>query len=201
MVPGMREIYSTLPKVRLALKMKKSPAIQWGWFAQADYLENLSNVKWRDGESNDIIRGFKLFFKDKDYSDDEILTGIALAGEKFNRIRYYREASRNGVNLKDRNAKDKFRELVLSRMYEVYAKREVPLFSRKTSGTIIYEPKIITEKRMMEFIEESRLSEFIKVFKFKDKHGRVSINFYAPSKYPHKPYQSTGRRGAWRRGR
>jgi len=201
MIPGMREIYSTLPKVRLALKMKKSPAIQWGWFAQEDYLGNLSNVRWGDEASTDIIRGFKLFFKDKGHSDDEILTGIALAGEKFNRIRYYREASRNGVNLKDRNAKDKFNEKVRSHMQALYATREVPLFSRKTSGTIIYEPKIITEKRMMEFIEESRLSEFIKVFKFKDKHGRVSINFYAPSKYPAKPYQSTGRRGAWRRGR
>ena len=201
MIPGMREIYSTLPKVRLALKMKKSPAIQWGWFAKADYLENLSNVKWRDGESNDIIRGFKLFFKDKGHSDDEILTGIALAGEKFNRIRYYREASRNGVNLKDRDVMNKFNAKVRLHMQALYAKREVPLFSRKTQGNVVYEPKIITEKRMMEFIEDSRLSEFIKVFKFKDKHGRVSINFYAPSKYPHKPYQSTGRRGAWRRGR
>lgn len=194
MIPGMREIYSTLPKVRLTLKMKKSPAMQWGWFVREDYFENLTAIRNSGEETKDILSAFGLFLKD--YNEPELRAGIALAGEVYNRIKYQREASRTGVNVKDRDAKDKFEAKVGARMYDVYAAREIPVFNRKTKGTIIYEPRIITEKRMDEFKEECRLSEYIKVFKFKDKHGRVSINFYAPSKFPAK--QSYGGRQGWR---
>ena len=188
MVPGPGTIFSLLPKVQLALKMKRSPLLEY-WFYKkkifkVDIITSLNNNKRNVGAYpavNDFFEMYEILL-DRKYTNKEIRKGIDFAADFSSYIQNKRERQKiNDSTAQNRRRAIKFLENKISpKLYQVYAKREVPKFSIKTRGEIRYIEEIITEAKMPEYIN-GHSNYHISAFKFKDKNGRVSLNFYGYS--------------------
>jgi hypothetical protein len=188
-VPGPSTIYNALPKVRLALKMKKSPLVDYYFYNENKTPSRLLyNVINRINRENlrPIISGYAnvmdLFemlhiFLGKKYTLEEIVKGVAYAA-------YF------GENLKDKrfeakqvggNSRQKFvNKHILPKIQKMFEDRKIPMFSNKTGGQLMWHNFIVEEKDIVTF-KQRQSDHIIHVFKFKDANGKLTINFYGDS--------------------
>jgi hypothetical protein len=189
MVPGPQKMFSTFPKVRLALKMQKSPVENVWWFGNHNpqtVFRYAVPYGWQgSGNShkevfNAILKMFEIFFERK-HTQEEIIKGMQYAGEFGNYIKSRCERNQTKVERIAENKRMRFKEKVLKpKLREIFVKREIPKFSNRTGGHLVYMDEVINEKdlKTVDFSNHS-----IAVFRFKDRNGRVSLNFYSQTQF------------------
>jgi len=188
-VPGPQTIFKTLGKVQLALKMKKSPLLEYYFYkGERSKFNILDNITDRSSSRSyphvqDFYDLYEIFLERK-FTPEEIRKGVDFAVDFVSSIQSNRESLKEQrLTKKNRKSADRLFNKINDKIDEVYRKREIPKFSRKTGGTIIYLDKIIIENEMDTFIN-NHSGYSISAFKFKDKNGMVSLNFYAPKPTP-----------------
>jgi len=188
-VPGPQTIFNTLGKVQLALKMKKSPLLEYYFYkGERSKLNILSNIANRRSTKSyphvqDFYDLYEIFLERK-FTPEEITKGVDFAADFASSINSDRQDLKTErLTKKNSKSADRLLNKIEEKIYDVYRKREIPKFSRKTSGNIIYRNKIIIENEINTFINNCSIYS-ISAFKFKDKNGMVSLNFYAPKPTP-----------------
>lgn len=187
MIPGPGTIFSLLPKVQLALKMKRSPLLEYWFYKKAigmtksTIIHNMSNNMYALQAHPAIDDFFEMYsiLSNRKYTKEEVAIGVKSTANFTSKIRSEREYRLiHGSTNKNKKRTAKFLEnKILPKIKEVFEKREIPLFSRKTNGELRYNEKVITEAQM-EVYANTHSDYHISAFKFKDKNGRMSLNFF-----------------------
>lgn len=194
MIPGVEKIFNALPKVVLTAKVKKVDfnTLRWN-IRQGDYRQILHYLdEQREGEI--FLPIFRVFLKD--YTDEEIIKGAMLAYQRSSNLKYDRTFNtpapkdrRIGVTV-PKSKVTKFK----SKLNSIKLSRQIPNFNNTTQGILAWHPVTFLEEKNA--FEDGRVltslpTNKIHVFPFKDKNGKVFLNFYGAGR---NSYNNPGRR-------
>jgi len=189
MIPGPQRIFAVVPKVRMAAKMQKL-SLNYYFVHEGDFLGSLSMIahharpeahgRWPDCEK--LINLFTIFLGTDKFPYEEVRQGIENAGDYIRDLRskkQYPNTSNAGQLVSDRYEQFK-QNVIYKKLREIFNRRQIPMFGHNTKGRLNYErvPGIIDESNLDSFLRNSVRHE-ITVFKFRDKNGRLSLNFHA----------------------
>ena len=188
-VPGPRTIFKTLGKVQLALKLKRSPLLEYYFYnAETNKSRIILNISGSNLQSypatDDFFETYSILLHRK-YTKEEVAKGVEFAANftlKIQSTRQDYQMTHRNTRKNKRRAANFLENKIIPKLEQVYTKREIPKFSNKTHSEVRYVQEIITEAQMPVFINDHS-AYYISAFKFKDKNGRVSLNFYGKSAF------------------